>query len=145
MRIAAAQPRHAPRLARILGEWIRETEWMPNLHTPKEDLGFLRHLIEICDVQVLQDWRGVHGFLARQGRVVHALYLASTAQRQGYGKALLDHAKAQVPELELWTFQANTGARAFYAREGFREVELTAGARNDEKLPDVRLIWERSG
>ena len=51
-----------------------------------------------------------------------------------------DDAKA-AGHLTLWTFQANDGARRFYAREGFREVEFTDGAGNAEKLPDVRLEW----
>ena len=42
--------------------------------------------------------------------------------------------------LQLWTFQVNDRARAFYARHGFREVELTDGATNEEHEPDVRLL-----
>ena len=53
-------------------------------------------------------------------------------------------AKARSPRLELWTFQANTRARAFYAREGFAEVKLTDGQGNDEELPDVRMVWNRN-
>ena len=59
------------------------------------------------------------------------------------GKALLDRVKAGHGMIELWTFQANTGARRFYLREGFREVLLTDGSGNDEKLPDVQMAWER--
>ena len=47
--------------------------------------------------------------------------------------------------LTLWTFQANVAARAFYIREGFSEVETSAGEGNDEGLPDVRLDWLGSG
>lgn len=75
------------------------------------------------------------------GGEISALYLAPAARGRGLGKALLDEAKGQ-GRLSLWTFQANPGARAFYRREGFREVEFTAGAGNDEKLPDVRLEWQ---
>jgi hypothetical protein len=42
---------------------------------------------------------------------------------------------------QLWTFQANTGARRFYARHSCREVEWTNGEHNEEKTPDVRLVW----
>ena len=93
----------------------------------------------------MRDWRGPQGFLARDGEMIHALYLRPKARRRGFGKALLDQAKAETPRLTLWAFQANAQARRFYAREGFAEVEETDGAGNDEKLPDVRLTWERPG
>ena len=40
--------------------------------------------------------------------------------------------------VNLWTFQRNTGARRFYERNGFIAVELTDGASNEEREPDVR-------
>ncbi|MCP3969998.1 MAG: GNAT family N-acetyltransferase [Rhodobacteraceae bacterium] len=123
--------------------WIGETPWMPELHTPDEDMRLLRHLIETTDVVTLRDWRGAQGFLARDGDVVHALYLAPRARRRGHGRRLLHAAKTRASRLELWAFQANSAARAFYAREGFAQAEATDGAGNDENLPDVRLVWTR--
>jgi len=143
MRVSAAKPADAPRLAAVMAGWLNETPWIPNLHTSAEDQRFLRRLIDTVDVIALRNWRGPQGFLARDGEVVHALYLAPKARGRGHGTRLLDVAKTRVPRLELWCFQANTGARAFYAREGFLEVEQTDGAGNDEKLPDVRLVWEK--
>ncbi|MDJ0626847.1 MAG: GNAT family N-acetyltransferase [Rhodobacter sp.] len=141
MRLAPAKPRDAQALARILADWIDETPWMPKIHTPDEDRSFLACLIANTDVVTLRNWRGPQGFLARDGAMVHALYLRPAARGRGHGKRLLDRAKAQSPFLTLWTFQANAGARAFYAREGFAEVEMTDGAENDEGVPDVRLVW----
>ena len=80
------------------------------------------------------------GFLARQGSVVDALYLAPAGRGLGYGRALLDEVKV-TGLVQLWTFQANQGARAFYLREGLREVRMTDGSGNDEKLPDVWMEW----
>lgn len=141
MRIAPARPRDAARLARILGGWATETPWMPKLHTRAEDVGHLANLIGRFEVLTARDWRGPQGFLVRDGEAVHALYLAPRARRQGVGKRLMDNAKARTGRIELWCFQANEPALRFYAREGFREVERTDGAGNDEKLPDVRLVW----
>ena len=36
--------------------------------------------------------------------------------------------------IQLWTFQSNAGARRFYARHGFAEVEQTNGD-NEEQAP----------
>lgn len=141
MRLAPATDRDAPRLARIMGGWITETPWIPNLHTADQDVAHVRNMIARFDVTVGRSYRGPQGFLARDGATVHALYLAPRARGRGLGKRLLDDAKARAGRLELWCFQANVRARRFYAREGFAEVELTDGAGNDEKLPDVRLVW----
>jgi GNAT superfamily N-acetyltransferase len=144
-RIGPARVSDAWRLARILGDWAAETPWMPVLHDRGEDRRFLRHLIRRHDVTTLRDWRGAQGFLARDGEVIHALYLAPGARGRGFGKRLLDRAKEASDRLELWTFQANAAARAFYAREGFAEVQFTNGEGNDEHLPDVRMTWRREG
>ncbi len=87
--------------------------------------------------------RHVLGFIARSGASIQSLYLAPQARGQGLGRRLLDHAKAGADRLDLWTHQANREARAFYARQGFFENRLTNGEGNDEKLPDVHLIWAK--
>jgi ribosomal protein S18 acetylase RimI-like enzyme len=45
--------------------------------------------------------------------------------------------------LELWCFQANTYARRFYERHGFKAIRFTDGHDNEEKTPDVRYRWAR--
>jgi GNAT superfamily N-acetyltransferase len=61
---------------------------------------------------------------------------------RGLGPQLLNLAKDHNPDgLELWTFQANTGARRFYERHGFVTVGTT-DADNDEGAPDVRYHWQ---
>ena len=42
--------------------------------------------------------------------------------------------------LELWVFQRNTGAVAFYEAHGFAIVEATDGD-NEEQEPDFRMTW----
>ncbi len=141
MRLRPATPADAPALARTLGDWVRETGWMPVLHTREEDEGFLRHLIDTTEVTLAEDAEPL-GFLSLDGADVRALYLAPAARGRGIGRALLDRAKAGRVRLELWTFEANTPAIAFYEREGFRVAERTDGSGNDEGLPDLRMIWE---
>ena len=125
-------------MALVIGDWCREVPWLPKLHTRDEDLGFVRGLLLTHVVRV--GFAGGLGFLARRGGEVSALYLAPEARGKGLGKALLEEAKA-LGHLQLWAFQANHRARAFYQREGFAEVRLTDGADNDEKLPDVWMEW----
>lgn len=145
MKLVAATVQDAASLAVILSDWIDETPWMPNIHTPGEDQRFLRRLITDCEVTTVRDGGGPLGFMARDGAMIQALYLMPGLRGMGLGTRLLNIAKSRADQLELWSFQANTGARAFYAREGFQEVEMTDGADNDEHVPDVRLIWARKG
>lgn len=126
----------APMMAQVLGDWCRDTPWMPKLHSRAEDMWFINALMQTHVVRVVAGL----GFLARQGSVVDALYLAPAGRGLGYGRALLDEVKV-LGLVQLWTFQANQGARAFYLREGFREVRFTDGSGNDEKLPDVWMEW----
>jgi GNAT superfamily N-acetyltransferase len=60
---------------------------------------------------------------------------------QGLGSRLVERAKQLCPDgLELWTFEANVGARRFYERHGFVVVGATDGD-NEEGAPDVRYRW----
>jgi ribosomal protein S18 acetylase RimI-like enzyme len=131
-----------PRLARILGDWVAATDWMPKLHSRAQDLGFLGLLRQRGLLRVSGD--PALGFLARQGGKIDALYLAPAARRQGLGRALLAEAMRDEPVLTLWTFQANHPARAFYSALGFEEIARGDGSGNDEALPDIRLQWRRA-
>jgi GNAT superfamily N-acetyltransferase len=142
MTLRPARSTDAGKVGAILSEFIDTTSWMPRIHTRAEDIGFCATMIDRGWVTVAVS-DGVDGFLARDGEEVSCLYVSNAAQGNGVGKALLDHAKQRADRLELWTFQANKGARRFYAREGFVELRETDGARNDENLPDVFLEWRR--
>jgi len=45
----------------------------------------------------------------------------------------------------LIQFQRNARARRFYEARGFRLIEETDGARNEEREPDARYLWARTG
>jgi len=141
--LADATPADARPLAHILADWIHATPWMPRLHTPEQDLGFLEGLIAGQLVRVVRIDGVAQGFLARQGAEISALYLAPSARGKGLGAALVTEAKAQSAALALWTFQANDGARRFYDRMGFAEDFRTEGIGNEECLPDIRLVWTK--
>jgi len=142
--VSEAGPADAPALARIMGDWLRGTPWMPVLHSRAEDLDFLRRMIASHRVLVARDANGGPlGFIAVRQCDIAGFYVAEGHRGQGIGRALLAKVKETEPRLALWTFQANTRAIAFYSREGFAETGRTDGAGNEERLPDVRMIWRR--
>jgi len=141
MMLRRAVQADAAALAAILGDWVRETGWMPPLHTRAEDLAHIRHLVAAGRITVA-DTDGPRAFLAREGEQILALYAAPEARGLGLGRALVDRAKTESSRLSAWTFEANEGARRFYLREGFQEVNRTDGD-NEEGLPDILLGWTR--
>lgn len=142
-RLEDADVSDVPVLARIIGDWVKETDWMPVLHSREEDEGFVAGLLRTHVVRVARRGADRLGFLARQGGKVQAIHVLKAARGMGIGRALLDEVKAIETEVSLWTFQANTRAIAFYRREGFAEADRTDGQCNDERLPDIRMIWGR--
>lgn len=94
-------------------------------------------------VWVAEDDDGaVVGYAALDGDHLDHLYLLPGARRRGFGTALLDEVReAAGAHVELWVFQANVDAQAFYRRHGFEVVEDTDGSANMERLPDYRMAW----
>lgn len=140
-RLDRATRADCPQMGRILLDWVEATPWMPRIH-PRGSYGDFAELLKnVGEVTVARKGEKVIGFIAIQADDIQALYVAEAARGQGVGKALLDHAKTGADRLGLWTFQANLDARRFYRREGFVEDQRSDGAGNDEKLPDVHMIW----
>ena len=70
------------------------------------------------------------------------LYVRPDAQGQGVGTALLERVLATHPDgVGLWVFESNEPARSFYARHGFIALERTDGSANEERSPDIKLVW----
>ncbi|MXU64272.1 GNAT family N-acetyltransferase [Oceanomicrobium pacificus] len=142
IRIRDAIPEDVRACAGILRDWADDTPWFPHWYTHYEDRAFVARHIAENRVRVAMRPDGIAGFLVLEGQEVPCLYVGRGLRGRGIGAALIDDAKRLSPDgLELWCFQANLGAQKFYTREGFAEVERTDGARNAEKLPDMRFRW----
>ena len=90
---------------------------------------------------MVEDETGVVALLVMEGRWVDQLYVDPAYSGRGLGSRLLDLAKKHHPGgLDLWTFQANAGARRFYERHGFTAIATTDGD-NEEGAPDVHYGW----
>jgi GNAT superfamily N-acetyltransferase len=127
----------------ILSQFIDTTLWMPRLHSRAQDVAFAGRMIDKGWVTVAEAGADgvVCGFLALDGSDIEALFVQAEVRSSGIGSALLERAKTHSDRLGLWTFEANDGARRFYARHGFREAARGDGSGNEEGLPDIRLEW----
>jgi GNAT superfamily N-acetyltransferase len=139
-----AKPEDAAAIAGLLRHTFRVSlPFLPQLHTPQDDLWFVREQMLVKDeVWLAEDDLGVLlGFVAfREGWIDH-LYIHPDHQGQGIGPVLLAKPMRYRQARRLWTFQRNARARAFYEAHGFKPIEFTDGSANEEKEPDVLYEW----
>lgn len=128
--------------------------YLARVHSDEATLAWMTHVVlPGTDVRVAEipadggaGASEAAGFVSLDGSGLEHLYVAPGLRRRGIGSLLLDAAqRGGAEELTLYTFQRNAGARAFYERHGFTAVAFDDGSRNEEKEPDVRYRWRRSG
>jgi GNAT superfamily N-acetyltransferase len=142
--IEAARPGDADAIAALfLASRRAAMPWLPERHDEADvRTYFATRVLPSREVLVVRRDGAVLAFIALAGGEIEHLYVRADAQRAGLGSALLTEAKVRRPGgLELWAFQRNTPALAFYARHGFAERYRTDGSANEEREPDVRLGW----
>jgi GNAT superfamily N-acetyltransferase len=122
---------------------------LPTVRRAHDDADIRQYVREVliprteCWVAVDGNGRPVAMMSLKPGWV-DQLYVAPDRLGEGIGRRLLDLAKERsAGELQLWTFQVNDRARRFYGRNGFVAAEMTDGSANEEREPDVRLVWRR--
>jgi GNAT superfamily N-acetyltransferase len=116
--------------------------FLPELHTPEEDLAFFaERFLPTSEVWVADRDGEILGYVGFDADWINHLYVMPDAQGQGVGPQLLAKALADRRPRRLWTFQQNARARRFYENRGFVAVEFSDGAGNEEKTPDVCYEW----
>jgi len=117
--------------------------FLPILYTLDQDRAHMRDMLDRGRITMAVRDEEVVGFLVDlEGWIAH-LYLNPDVRRQGIGEALLNDVKQRYDVLELWCFQQNWAARAFYEKHGFLLVRETDGD-NEEKLPDRLYRWQKN-
>lgn len=140
--IRRAVPDDATAIAALFRRSFGTLTFLPSLHTKEEDLVFFGAAVAEQEVWVWDEDGRVLGFAALGDTMLNHLYVEPAEQTRGIGAALLAQAKLRRDQgFRLWTFQQNTSARRFYENRGFRIIEMTDGARNEEREPDVLYEW----
>lgn len=135
-------PEDAPLVATFYADIRSDT--VPVIHTVDDIVDWiLRTRLPRGSSFVLEEGGEVIGWLdAFEGEVVQ-LFVRRADIGRGHGLTLLNYAKELFPDgLMLYAFEVNVGARRFYQREGFTEVEWGDGSGNEERQPDVKLVWK---
>jgi ribosomal protein S18 acetylase RimI-like enzyme len=144
VRLRRARPSDAAAVALLHMAARREAmPWLPELHSDADTHTWIRDtLLPNAEVWVALAGTAPVGYMALVGGMLDHLYVAPGRQGRGIGSLLLDKAKALRPtELQLYAFQRNQRARAFYEARGFVAVAFTDGADNEENEPDVLYQW----
>ena len=117
---------------------------VPVVHAPGEVRRWMAdEVIGRSDVWVAEVDGVITGLMVLDHGWIEQLYVDPAWLGRGLGDRFLDIARQRAggAGLQLWTFQVNEPAVRFYARHGFVEAERTDGAGNEERSPDVRLVW----
>ena len=148
MKLRPLEPADVPAAADC---WVRGRRGAPGIPPPvhpDDDARehFARVLAATREVWLAEDGGEVVAVLVLGDDELDQLYVLPEQTGRGTGSALVARAQELRPGgLSLWTFASNDGARRFYARHGFVEVERTDGSRNEERAPDVRMVWPGTG
>ena len=145
MRLRRASLADMPAVAVLHRTTMRVSlSYLPDLHTAEEDRRFFTETLFAANtVWLAEEGEALAGYAAvAPGWLTH-LYVHPDHQSRGAGALLLARAMEGQSELQLWTFQRNARARAFYESRGFTLVRLTDGADNEEREPDALYRWTR--
>ena len=121
--------------------------YLPELHTDEDTLDHFSNVVPArCAVWAAEEGGRLVGFMAWNAETQHVdhLYLMPGSYRRGIGTKLLDKANTLAQDkIQLYAFQKNARARAFYERQGFTAIAFGDGAENEENEPDVLYEWRR--
>ena len=109
----------------------------PAMHTNAEDRVWMAaRLAEDHEAWLAERDGGSLGYALLTPTWLDHLFIGPDQTGQGIGGVLLDVVKSLRPDgFELWVFESNVGARAFYRHRGARGGRANHGAANEEKAP----------
>ncbi len=123
----------------------RTLAFLPEMRIEDEDRRLVRNtLFTTCRIRLAFFDKRACGFTAISKSWIRQLHVDPGHFGLGVGSALIRDAQARSDRLELWCFQENARARQLYERNGFEAVEFTDGGGNEEKVPDVRYVWQKA-
>lgn len=111
-------------------------------HSWAEQLAYLGEIAQKYDVYLAVERATdqVVGLMAVGGSELDQLYIHVDYQGLGIGSRLLNLAKKLSPgTLQLYTFEVNKKAQAFYEKHGF--TILWRGVESESGLADIRYEW----
>lgn len=138
----ASRAADAVACAQIICDWGAETPWMVPIDERDAVAASWCDLLASNTAWVAERQAQVVGFCVREDDNITGLYVQKDARGLGIGKTLLDQAKVDRDWITVWVYEMNTLARAFYRREGFRDVSREKDEHSH--LMYIETRWERA-
>jgi putative acetyltransferase len=133
-----------PAMAKIINDWIDETDWMPRIHSHEAIEGFFTPEILAKRVILIGEQNGVvEGYMTLKPEgMIAAFYLAPAARGKGLAELMMSEAKRLHPkQLELGVMEPNMRARRFYEAQGFVEIPEGRNEDTEEGIPELLMRW----
>jgi GNAT superfamily N-acetyltransferase len=152
--VTTYQPEYALEIVKMWRQYFQRAMGLEEQNRFDELRGQLEFFktIDPASIEVAMDRSSstVVAFMVRNRNELDHLYVHVDWQGRGIGSLLLDRAKARSPGcLELYTFQQNKLAHAFYLSKGFHEVGRGVAdfadnpwATTREQIADIKYRWE---
>ncbi|MDD1780100.1 GNAT family N-acetyltransferase [Enterovibrio sp. ZSDZ35] len=128
--------------------WRRSKETalgIPEMHSLESHRYYLNRILAPSHrifVAVEKTSDTVLGMMAMDSKHISQLYIHPDHQCRGIGSALVELAQENAERLQLYTFEINLPARAFWEKHGFIEQEIGQHD-NEEGLSDILCEWKR--
>lgn len=135
-----ATPDDAPEMAQIVADWVARTPWADRLHSAAQIAEFILDAMPRREIWVAG--KPVQGYLSMDPETARVGGLYCATRGAGLGRALMDRAKEGRDRLWLHTYEPNSRARAFYAREGFTETAVCP-PEPPGTVTEIRMEWVR--
>lgn len=103
----------------------------------------VKSLLPQTEVYVYQDMatKQIAGFIGLSDHYIAGIFVRKSAQSQGIGKQLLDHAKSLKTHLSLNVYQQNIRAIRFYQREQFTIQSASFDQATQQK--EYIMVWRQ--
>ena len=126
--------------------WLRASARAHSFFTPEQLAEQRKRVSEIylpnAETWIACEGAGLLGFIGLIDDFIGGLFVDPRHQGQGVGRALVTQAMGLKGSLTLEVYARNPGARAFYERLGFREVDRRPT--DDEGLPFALIKMRRT-
>jgi GNAT superfamily N-acetyltransferase len=138
-----AGPDDAAEIAEVFLAAFHATYDFPLAHTDDQVRAWISdEVVSANETWVAVEAPAIVGLMVLTDGFIDQLYLRPDHWRRRIGSRLVALAKERHPAgLDLYTFQANANARAFYEHHGFSAIWFGDGSANEEGQPDVRYAW----
>ncbi|MES0861526.1 GNAT family N-acetyltransferase [Ruegeria sp. SCPT10] len=138
VQIRRARPADVEACARVVHDWVSQTEWMPEELSVDQLAGMIGEAFDAREIWVAGEPVDCYMSIDPKEQKISALYCSRTGQ--GIGKHFVDKAKEGRDFLWLTTHTLNTAAQRFYRREGF-EVTAEEPPVPPDTVPVFRMEW----